>query len=133
MSMVYAMLVDTLGRDGADALVNAYSGSHIYVATNPTPEIVHVLGPDLAERFCERHRGECLHIPRRLEIQRLERNRSIVKARMEGMTMRNMVRTFKLTERHLQTILKDHRAFNELTNDAAPVEPPTPTKRKRHG
>lgn len=131
MSMVYAMLTDTLGKDGADALVSAFGGSHLYIGGAPTPEVVHVLGTDLADWLCERHRGECLNIPRRPEIQRLERNRAIIAARMEGMTMRTLARTFRLTERHLNSILKDHRAFSEATNDAATVEPPTPAKRKR--
>ena len=133
MSMVYAMLTDTLGKDGADALIDAFGGCHLYVGAEPTPEVVQVLGHDLADHLCERHRGECLNIPRLVEIQRAARNLAILSARADGMSLRSMTRQFRLTERHLQTILKDHKAFNEVTNDAATVEPPTPAKRKRNG
>ena len=133
-SRIYEMLVTNIGREGADLVVQFYGGCTLYVPNEPVDGMRVELGNRHAVNLCDRFRGEMLSIPKRDEVQRCERNRAILAARQGGASLRQLVRQFRLTERHISTILSTHQGTDKPATAPVSSAPPAPlSKRKANG
>lgn len=133
-SKTYKMLVSNIGKEGADIVVQFYGGSTLYIPNEPTDGLRSELGNCNSVNLCDRFRGEMLPVPKRDEVQRCERNRAIFAARQGGASLRQLVRQFRLTERHISTILSTHQATDKPATATVSSAPPAPlSKRKANG
>jgi len=106
-------LLEGLGYDGLTRLLDAYAGECIYVPKAVTADhaLALALGLETAQALC-RTVGSSggFRVPTGHDLRRRLRDREIRALRAEGMSLRSLVRRFKLSECRICAVLaqKDH-------------------------
>jgi len=106
-------LLDGLGYEGVIRLLDAYAGEWIYVPreVGPGHALAQALGLDTAQALC-RTVGSSggFRVPSGHDLRRRLRDQEIRALRAQGLSLRQLVRRFKLSECRICAVLAQGKA-----------------------
>ncbi len=107
-SIVLSELYEIIGYDRLIALLDQWGGRNLYVPTSYPSEnhpLIKCVGRKAAEDLSWRYGGDALTVPTKTMIDRVVRNRNILKDRSQGETILTIARKYKLSQRSVYAIL----------------------------
>lgn len=102
-------LAEMIGLSLSLALVKHYGGITLEVPKKigDNHYLTKALGKKDALRFCEFYGGDRLYVPKVANALRRMRNRKIIQDYTEGLTIKELVRKYRLCDRQVWNVLKE--------------------------
>lgn len=109
-----AKLSELIGSDGTIALIEyARQGDgkrHIYVPLRPKPgnNLVQLIGMEAAAKLAKEFGGQVIELPKYKAIDRAQRDQQVKNMAAAGLTLKKIAKTFGLTVRQIQNLVRSH-------------------------
>lgn len=123
---VLAEIADLIGNEGADAIVNQYGGTSLYVPSCMSymtidHPLAKLLGIEAAQKMVPIFGGDDFDIPKADAVKRARRNALIFVDRAAGLSHSALARKYDLTERQIRSILAAQNASKKLRPSPATI------------
>ncbi|WP_347258276.1 Mor transcription activator family protein [Methylocaldum sp.] len=104
-------MAEVIPLDAVVALIRHYGGTTLYLPTTvtETSDLAKAIGFPAACQLVGRYRTESLHIPRAVHLQRVLRDRAILKAHANGATRNELARAHGVSDRIISQVIASHR------------------------
>lgn len=117
-------LLDVLSINSVIVLIQVYGGSRLIVpkTADPNHELALLIGYDELKRFCEAYKSLVISLPRCLKAINFVRDNAILKDKRAGLTIAELARQYRLTERNICHCLRraEQAEYHQHSNHYQP-------------